>query len=159
MRHTYMNGGLRQMDIDHFNPTLKKAARNAYANLMLAAHSCNMMKKAFWAVPTRDARSVALLNPCKELDYGQHIFEHPDTHMLVGVTARGRQQIDVLDLNNETFVRERATRSEYRRLRKTAPSLLRGSFAEMRAALQFVKDQLELLIPEIPAPPVRVRWK
>src|SRR5438445_3746988 len=72
MRHTYVNGGLRQMDIDHFNPTLKTAARNAYDNLMLAAHSCNMMKKAFWAVPTHDARSVSLLNPCKQMEYGQH---------------------------------------------------------------------------------------
>jgi len=141
------------MDIDHFNPNLKKGARNAYANLMLAAHSCNMMKQAFWAVPSRDAGSVALLNPCKEMDYGKHLFEDPDTHTLIGVTARGRQQIDILDLNHETFIRERATRSEYIRLRKATLSVLRGSFAEMRDALQFVKEQLELLIPEIPAPP------
>src|SRR6266403_591999 len=63
MRHVQVAGGLRHMEIDHFDPTLSGAARNAYSNLMLATRHCNNMKSDGWPTPKQIAAGSRLLNP------------------------------------------------------------------------------------------------
>jgi len=70
MRHVEMAGGVRHMEIDHFDPTLGRATRNAYSNLMLATRHCNNMKKDGWPVASQITVGIRLLNPTKEADYG-----------------------------------------------------------------------------------------
>jgi hypothetical protein len=141
------------MEIDHFDPSLAGPARNAYSNLMLATRHCNNMKRDAWPNPAQAAMGYRLLNPTKEIDYGVHLFEDPETHELVGATAAGRYHIDMLDLNHETFVWERRERARYIQLRNNSPALLAGTFEQLHDLIMFVREQIELLIPPIPAPP------
>lgn len=153
MRHVQIAGGLRQMEIDHFNPTLTGRARNAYSNLMLATRHCNNIKKDGWPIASETAAGSRLLNPTVETDYGEHIFEDPDTHELIGVSPAGNYHIDILDLNDETFVWEREKRANYAKLRAASAAILSGSFADLRELLNTVNEVFGLLIPPIPPPP------
>jgi hypothetical protein len=139
------------MEIDHFDPTLTGVARNAYSNLMLATRHCNNMKRDAWPSPEQIAMGYRLLNPTKEMDYGVHLFEDPQTHELVSATPAGQYHIDMLDLNHETFVWERRKRAQYLDLMNRSPALLTGSFQQLRDLMTFVREQIELLIPAIPA--------
>ena len=152
MRHVENSGGKRHMDVDHFDPKLRGKKRNAYANLMLATHHCNMMKNATWTKVTAGG-PVKLINPCEESDYGVHLFEDPVTHELVGITERGRLQIDTMDLNHPTFVRERRERSAYLAVKRSAAVFIKGSFSELLSALAIADTAYERCIPEIPEPP------
>ncbi len=142
------------MQIDHFDSTLPASTRNRYPNLMLSTGHCNNQKNRFW--PTRSERraGIRFLNPTREMDYGEHIFENPTTFELVGVTPAGRYHIDILDLNHDTFVFERKKRAEYLRLKRTAPAKLRGAFTELKEMIGFIEDLMEIFIPEIPPPPL-----
>jgi hypothetical protein len=153
MRHVQIAGGLRQMEIDHFNPTLSGRARNAYPNLMLATRHCNNIKKDAWPIASEVAAGVRLLNPTTEMDYGEHLFEDPETNELVGLTPPGKYHIDVLDLNHDTFVWERRTRARYATLRASSPATLSGAFADLRELLDMVREHFDLFIPAIPPPP------
>jgi hypothetical protein len=152
MRHVQIAGGLPQMEIDHFNPTLSGRARNAYANLMLSTRLCNNFKRDTWPLANQAEAGMRFLNPTMEMDYEEHLFEDPKTHELVGITPAGKYHIDALDLNNETFVWERATRAKYAK-RRASSAILTGSFAELRELLAFVSEYFELFIPAIPPPP------
>jgi hypothetical protein len=153
MRHVEFAGGERHMEIDHFDPTLSGLARHAYSNLMLATRHCNNMKRDAWPTATQRASGCRLLNPTKEIDYGVHIFEDPDSGQLVGATPAGQYHIDMLDLNHETFVWERRKRAQYRHLRDNAPATLAGSFEQVRELIDFVGEQIDRLIPPIAPPP------
>jgi len=153
MRHIEVAGGERHMEVDHFDPTLTGDARNRYDNLMLATKHCNLMKRDRWPTPAEKKAGCSLLNPCSETDYGKHIFENPDTHLLVGVTTAGRYQIDACDLNHPTFVRERQDRTKFMQLKRETPTVFAGSFSEIQELLGFVNRHFELYIPEIPPPP------
>jgi hypothetical protein len=153
MRHVECAGGERHMEIDHFDPTLTGAARNAYSNLMLATRHCNNMKRDAWPTATQSKMGYRLLNPTKEMDYGVDIFENPQTQELVSATPAGQYHIDMLDLNHETFVWERRKRAQYIHLMNSSPALLAGTFGELRDLMTFVREQIELLIPPIAAAP------
>jgi hypothetical protein len=153
MRHTQLAGGDRHMEVDHFNPTLKGAARNRYRNLMLATRLCNLMKRDKWPKKWQSKNGLRLLNPCEEQDYCTHIFEDPDTHRLIGTTPAGRYHIDACDLNHPSFVWEREKRAEFLRIKRAQPTLFSGTFSSILELVEFVKRQVELFIPEIPAPP------
>jgi hypothetical protein len=83
------------MEIDHFNPLLKGFERHRYENLFLATRHCNGAKSDTWPSKVARKRGIHFLNPCQELDYGVHIFEHPITHRLIGVTPSGDFHITV----------------------------------------------------------------
>jgi hypothetical protein len=153
MRHIQIAGGDRQMEVDHFNPTLKDPARNRYRNLMLATRLCNLMKRDRWPRKSESQQGLRLLNPCTEQDYGKHIFENPVTHELVGVTPAGRFHIDACDLNHPTFIWEREQRSEFLRIKAKQPALFSGSYPEILDLIRLVQRQFDLFIPPIPAPP------
>jgi HNH endonuclease len=153
MRHTECAGGIRHMEIDHFDPHLKGMARDAYSNLMLATRHCNNMKNDDAPFAHTLGSGTRLLNPTKEADYGHHIFEDPKTHELVGTTAVGKYHIDILDLNHETFVWERRKRALYLTICGGSPITVLGSFDRLQQSLKLLHDQFALLIPYIPPPP------
>ena len=88
-RHDLVTG-TSCLDIEHFNPTLTGAAKNRYSNLMLGAHLTNMVKTDTWPTLRQRRKGIRFLNPCKEQDYGIHLFEDPVSHLIVSSTPAGR---------------------------------------------------------------------
>jgi hypothetical protein len=150
MRHLWQDPE-SQMEIDHFDPTLNGAARNEYSNLMLATAHCNNFKREKWPHKVLRDQGFRFLNPTLEQDYEEHLFEDPETHELVTTTPTGRYHIDMLDLNNKAFVRERKARAEFRKLKKMLPTLgpNPSQLTEMTRALHGVR----FMIPPIAPPP------
>lgn len=138
------------MEVDHFDSRRKNDVFQNYFNLVLATRHCNGAKSDR---PTAKERSAGLrfLNPCEELDYGKHIFEHPDTHELVGVTPEGIYHIRCCDLNADHLVAERADRAEIIRLLREMPVTIdtKGPLAPPKE-ISLLMDQLTRMIPEIP---------
>lgn len=140
------------MEIDHFDPRLKSKFIQRYSNLFLATRHCNGAKGDTW--PTGAERNLGLrfLNPCNEKDYGEHMFEDPQSHRLVGVTPAGRYHIRMLDLNADHLVAERRERAEIRALlTRAAFTLKRGrSEAEAVDLMSALRKQVEEMIPDFP---------
>src|SRR3989442_896054 len=84
-QHYTRAGGMRCMEVDHFDYREKREVIQRYENLFLATRHCNGAKrqKPTWK---ERAAGLRLLNPCEEWDYGPHIVEDPSTHELVGIT-------------------------------------------------------------------------
>lgn len=137
------------MEIDHFDPTIPGRARNRYENLFLSSRFCNGRKQGNWPDAADQAKGVRFLNCCEELDYGQHIFEDPDTHCVFGVTPAGKYHVRILDLNAPHLVEERAERARYRHLLYKARKLVKQPESAVEA-FRVLKTQLDYLIPEIP---------
>jgi hypothetical protein len=150
-QHYLHAGGIRSMDVDHFDFRCKKDVNQDYNNLFLATRHCNGAK---WARPTAKERAAGLrfLNPCKEMDYGVHIFEDPVTHQLVGTTAVGKYHIRCCDLNAEHLVRERSDRAEIHALLETKRVTFQhpGSFDRASEEIRLLMQQVEKMIPEFP---------
>ena len=141
------------MQVDHFNPTLKKLARHSYANLHLSSSHCNRHKSDYWPSVAERRRGIYLIDPCAEQDYGKHIFEDPETFQLIGVTPAGRYHIDILDLNAPTFVDERRHRAEIAK-RCSSPMLFKkGGWSKMMKDIEAVLPYVDALIPYIPPIP------
>jgi hypothetical protein len=151
-QHLNRAGGLKAMEIDHFDPRLKGKFIQRYDNLFLATRHCNGAKGDTWPTRAEQALGLRFLNPCAEQDYGKHIFEDEATHRLVGATPAGRFHIRMLDLNADHLVAERRERTEIRRLlTKTAFTLRQGRSVEETADLAAaLKKQVEQMIPELP---------
>jgi hypothetical protein len=145
------------MEVDHFNPTLVGPQRHKYDNLFLATRHCNGSKSNIWPTKKDRKKGIHLINPCKELDYGLHIFEHPETHRLIGITPAGDFHITTCDLNAPHLVVERYERAAIHDLLNDTPFLLKSLFWEMpreetskRGYLDLLRGQFEKMIPIIP---------
>src|SRR5262249_35577920 len=118
-----------------------------------------------WPNKAQQRLGVRLLNPCREVDYGEHIFEDPKTHELVGVTPPGRYHIIVCDLNAAHLVRERRDRAKIKALLDKTPVTLVGTvqfdlgsgvagISALKQAIEALREELSYMIPPIPAPPI-----
>jgi hypothetical protein len=148
MQHISRASGPKNMQVDHFNPHLKKLYFQEYSNLFLATSHCNGSKRDRW--PTnRDRREHQwrFLDCTKEPDYGLHILEDPDTHEVVGVTAPGRYHVTSCDLNSPHFVEERKDRAKYWTIIRSYAHSAENS---LPALLQAAIEVAEKMIPEIP---------
>jgi hypothetical protein len=96
--------GTSCLDLEHFNPTLTGKARHRYDNLMVGTHLSNMAKRKIWPSLSDRRKGIRFLNPCKEQDYGTHLFEDPISHRIVSSTPAGRFHIVACNLNDETYV-------------------------------------------------------
>jgi len=67
-QHLKRAGGLKAMEIDHFNPHLKGKLIQQYANLFLATRHCNAAKGDAWPTRAEQRLGLRFLNPCVELD-------------------------------------------------------------------------------------------
>lgn len=151
----HVNGiGKSQMHIDHHDP-LKKAS-SPYSNLFPAYSICNMAKRR--RPNAEDFRKgLRLLNPCKEVDYGEQIFEDPVTHHVIGVNAVAKFHIDILDLNNPALVNNRKERSTILELLSRPLGIKDGTAISDPGLASVVSSFAQLLkykIPSIAEPPV-----
>lgn len=138
------------MEVDHYNPRLKRELEQDYLNLLLATRHCNLSKWTFWPNRSQSERGLYVINPCNELDYGKHIFEDPVSHYLWGATATGTWHIRKLDLNAPHLVRERQDRADLLRGLRSEPFAVKPgtSFDELREPLAALRCQVEKMIPE-----------
>ena len=151
--------GYKGMEVDHFNPRLRGLARNKYANLFPATRHCNGSKSDHWPSAAARKSGIRFLNPCKEVDYGVHIIEDPQTHMLVGMTPAGLYHIRCCDLNAPHLVQERHDRARLWEILDDCLITVRGSDAlldgsgmlEISTSLRAI---VEKMIPPILAAPV-----
>lgn len=152
MQHYLRAGGLTAMEVDHHNCHLSENTKNRYSNLFLSTKHCNGHKLGR---PTKLERKSKLrfLNPCKEEDYGVHIFEDPETFEVWGATPEGRYHIRYLDLNAEHLVRERKLRSYARKgWKNTGPIEIDPDFplnSTSAKSLDYIKDEINKMIPDI----------
>lgn len=148
-QHTDRSLGARTMEVDHFNPTPGQS-RNSYENLFLATRHCNGSKSNTWPSKQLRRKGVYLINPCMELDYGKHIFEHPLTHRLIGVTPAGRFHITVCDLNADHLIQERRDRAEIWDCLEKIPVSVKPHAAFPDEQCELLRKQAERMIPRIP---------
>lgn len=142
------------MEIDHFDPRKKEDFLQQYENLFLATRHCNGAKGMFWPSAGDQALGLRYLNPCRERDYGEHLFENPKTHLMVGVTPAGKYHIRMCDLNADHFIAERRERAEIWELLRTAVTVKRNRIPQMAADLaEALRKQAENMIPEFPQLP------
>lgn len=94
------------VDIEHFNPNLKYTAQDSYQNWFMVKHKPNNLKRTNWIEP--------ILHPTAEdfetrLIYFEGMFFHkPDD-------IETKNLIDLLNLNNEIFVKFRIKYIERRK--------------------------------------------
>ena len=148
-------GGLRSIQIDHFDPRRKKDVLQSYNNLFLASAHCNGAKSDNWPSPQEMKKGVRFLNCCKERDYGAVIFENPKTHWVEGTTPAARYHIEMLDLNAEHLVAERCERARLRKLLENEPAVLKPGYDAdvLLRVLEELRGCVEKLIPPIPPLP------
>ena len=151
MQHHERAGAL---EVDHFDPRQKNDLIQNYNNLFPASRHCNGKKSDHWPTPKEMKAGCRFLNPCKEMDYGEQIFEDPVTYKLVGITPAAIWHIRICGLNADRLVNERAKRAKHLRLIRK-PVLLRpaSDFNTVAEMIRAFSAELELMIPEIPAPP------
>jgi len=159
MVHEDHADGASGMEIDHFNPTLTGRRRHVYGNLFPGAGSCNLSKSNTW--PDADDLAVGMryLNPCKEIDYGEHIFEERESGLLVATSTAGFYQIVNLGLNDSHFVRLRLDRTDLCERLYSNMFALRDRLADVEnlehveVVIKSLNVQLSKMIPFIPEPP------
>jgi hypothetical protein len=143
-------------EVDHFNPNKKSDKIQEYSNLFPASRHCNGAKKATWPSKALQAQGIRFLDCTKEVDYGESIFENPETHHLVGITPAARWHINELDLNAPFLVKKRRDRSLLLYSLSKCPVVAKKPLPEMGPFVELVDVCRELadeMIPEIPPPP------
>jgi hypothetical protein len=98
---------------------------------------------------------MRFLNCCDEVDYGHHIFEHPMTRRLVGVSPAGRYHIRMCDLNAPHLVTERKLRAELWRHLTTRRATIRDlsrlpDLHRLLLTLTALMDQMIPMLEELP---------
>jgi hypothetical protein len=145
----------KEMHVDHHNPKLKRKSR--YENLFPAYGPCNESKSDHWPTDAQMAEGIRFLNPCRETDYNEQVFEDPDTHELVGTTVAARYHILMLDLNSHNLVehrRERAILTKAINIPVMSRSGDPNDDATLLVIIRSFTDLLKLKIPAIKPPPV-----
>jgi hypothetical protein len=140
-----------KMAVDHFDPRKKKNLFHAYDDLFPATTHCNRAKWFSWPTKSEERLGCRFLNPCKEMDYGVHIFEDAKTHELFGATPAGKWHIRVCGLNAPHLIRERAKRTKYLTQLKEHPVKIKaGDLETVRGVVESLRAETETMIPSIP---------
>ena len=150
MQHQSRSGPL---EVDHFDPRQKKDLIQDYTNLFPASRHCNGKKADTWPNKAEKAAGCRFLNPCEEMDYGEHIFEDSRTHELIGATPAGRWHIRICGLNANHLVQERRRRADHWAAIRSKALLITGDHQAARDLIEKYRSEVELMIPEVPAPP------
>ena len=144
-----------KLEVDHFDPRKKKDLIQRYENLFPASRHCNGKKSDHWPTKTETAAGCRFLNPCEEVDYGDQIFEDPDTHRLVGTTPTAIWHIRICALNADQLVNERAKRAKYVDQLKNKAIRVKRALNEVGELIGSFRAEVETMIPEIAPPPWR----
>jgi hypothetical protein len=152
MQHETRSGAL---EVDHFDPRQEKDLIQEYTNLFLASRHCNGKKGDRWPTNAELKAGCRFLNPCEEMDYGEQIFEDPETHKLVGITPAAIWHIRICGLNYSNLIEERRRRANHlQTLTKKAITTKKGASPEtVKELISGFREEVELMIPPIPAPP------
>ena len=141
--------------MDHFDPRKKNDLIQEYENLFPASRQCNQKKSNLWPTAKEAAAGCRFLNPCEEMDYGEQVFEDPLTGQLVGTTVAARWHILICGLNSQRFINERFRRAGYWNQIKRNPIRVKRRSADLVELIQSFRNEVALMIPEIPAPPAQ----
>ena len=87
------------VDIEHFNPNLKGKSEDSYENWFSVKHKPNNKKRSKWIEP--------ILNPCSE-DFEERIIYLEGFYICSPNDEEATNLINLLDLNNEIFVKDRS---------------------------------------------------
>lgn len=148
-------------EVDHFNPHKKKNPIQEYENLFPSSRHCNGKKSSTWPTKKMEKLGIRFLDCTKEMDFGECIFEDPDTHKLVGTTPAAIWHIRQLDLNAQHLIKQRWQRTALKR-HLSQPSIAdvdkwdSDTIRLAQESIQNVKTILGDMIPEIPAPPANM---
>jgi hypothetical protein len=115
----------------------------------ISTSHCNRAKSNLWPTNKEKDNGIRFLNCCKEVDYGVHIFEDPDTHEVVGVTSEGRYHVDACDLNADHFIDERKRRARIWDVLNERQITLKGGLA-LPPELALLQEMVKHMIPKIP---------
>ena len=148
----------KDIQVDHFDPRRKNDHIQRYGNLFPADARCNRAKGDTWPTAAQRAKGLRFLNCCEEVDYGEVIFEAPETHLLVGTTPAARYHIETIQLNWWELVRMRKERAqriaildEAKELERTNPDAVADP--NIRRMMDLAQEIVDRSIPSIPPPP------
>jgi hypothetical protein len=147
-----------KLEVDHFDPRRKKDLRQEYDNLFPASRHCNAKKSDHWPNQLEIAAGCRFLNPCEEMDYGEQIFENPQTHQVFGTTPAARWHIRICGLNADQLVSERAKRATYWDLMENNHIRIKKIAREFIPLVESFRSEVEKMIPRIPPGPSHARW-
>lgn len=139
-----------KLEVDHFDPRRKKDLRQEYDNLFPASRHCNGKKSDHWPTKLELTAGCRFLNPCEEMDYGEQIFEDPQTHLVVGITPAARWHIRMCGLNDDSLVGERAKRAKYRDLLENTSIRIKKEAQDLLPLIESFRQEVEKMIPPIP---------
>jgi hypothetical protein len=139
------------LEVDHFDPRKKKNLWQDYGNLFPASRYCNGKKLDNWPNRTEREAGCRFLDPCKEMDYGEQIFEDANTHLVFGVTAASKWHIRMCGLNADHLVEERRRRSAHWKAIKGKPVFVKGDHQKAMEMMKMYREEVELMIPPIPS--------
>lgn len=114
MVHANYIGGKIELEVDHFNPSLKKRKKQRFSGFVLSSGHCNRMKDDTWPTSSDRRDGFYLLDPRKELVYERHVRENKETGELIPVTRAGHYHIEVCDLNAPHLCDLRSRRTKLR---------------------------------------------
>ena len=154
MQHHSRCGAL---EVDHFDPRLKKELVQDYNNPFPASRHCNGKKSDTWPNKEELASGCRFLNPCEEVDYGEQVFEDSVTHRLMGTTRAAVWHIRVCGLNADHLVYERRRRAEHWTQIKRTAILVKGNHEKVGELIKKFREEVELMIPEIAEAPSTAR--
>lgn len=123
--------------MEHYRPKTKfPELEREYQNLLYACAACNRFKGSYWS----DIEIKRVLNPCDHA-MSQHLAF--SNEIVLGRTARGTLNIDLLHLNNDESMIYRANLIEHSRLFIEAILSLKGSKKETDR--EWINRAVELL--------------
>ena len=143
--------------IDHHFPTSKGGPWTDYENLFLSCDRCNHHKHDWWPSPEEQKAGARFLNCCREVDYGEQLFEDDNGEIIPrGATAIYHRRM--LKLNRPDLVRQRFTRRKLLQELEENLFQIETEFDEQSRKLvlmkiDYLKLLLEDLIPKIPPQP------
>jgi len=144
------------LEVDHFNPNLKKDLIQKYENLFPASRHCNKNKRATWPSKKMMQQGIRFLDCTKESDYGTCIFEDLESHKLIGTTPAAKWHILQLDLNAPFLIKHRKERADLHQIIKNCFVRLRTPIDKSKPFFDLIKEirkKLDDMIPQIPPPP------
>ncbi|HAH55965.1 MAG TPA: hypothetical protein DCM02_11970 [Flavobacterium sp.] len=95
-------------DIEHFNPNLKYTKNDSYQNWFMVKHKPNNLKRTNWIEP--------ILHPTSQ-DFEQRLIYFDGYFLHNPEDVETKNLIDLLNLNNEIFVKNRKKYIERRKER------------------------------------------
>lgn len=152
MQHQSRSG---PFEVDHFDPRKKNDLIQDYNNLFPASRHCNGKKWEHWPSKAELAAGCRFLNPCEEMDYGDQIFEDPQSNELIGITPAATWHIRICGLNADHLIEERRRRAKYWRTLQNRAIRLKTNVPHetARQLIENFREEVELMIPKVPPPP------